>query len=318
MPNCDACGEDRPEDDLKFLRNHETQWVSVCNACLAKGVNPDTVQPAVAEDEDDMPDGAGAKAEGDAEAGGIPPILIAAPAGETPYIAIPKLLAALRNLRLRKERRGKTRAHERRALEIAIRFALARDDTYHDAVIRDISPDGMSMTSERKLERGQLLQFDTNLPLPPAVAQLLKGSAEVRRAVPENGGFSYGLRFVQSQSAKGANRRRFRRFKCEMAAYYRRDGSACVARGDVRDVSQGGVQMFVDEKLEPGEIIRAHFRGRTGPFAKNDLIGTIKVGRVLPRGLEWEAGCAFVQMKMESGRRTSVIQRPATRIPRSR
>ena len=53
MANCDACGEPRAEDELKLLRNRDAQWVSVCEPCLAKGVNPEDVNPRLAEEEGD-------------------------------------------------------------------------------------------------------------------------------------------------------------------------------------------------------------------------------------------------------------------------
>jgi hypothetical protein len=125
----------------------------------------------------------------------------------------------------------------------------------------------------------------------------------VRRVVPRaDGWFEAGLRFVRRARAKDDNRRIHRRYLCAMSVFYRRADSASTEYGRVENLSQGGLQMRVDEALDLNERVSLHLRGDSGPFAENDLVGHMEVKRVIPRGTEYEVGCRFLK--------TRVVPRP--------
>lgn len=291
MPKCGSCGTvyENPSD-LDLVRNQANRWIPICRSCIEKGVDVDSVKAPAVVDESVVKEAA-------IEA----PITVALrrdESGSDTFANIPRLLAALRSMRVKSEDKGRIREHERHSIELTILFRLARDDMPYAGLIKDMSQGGLLMRTRRALSKGQILHFDWNVPLPPSVTQLLQSAAEVRRVAPtENGWLEVGLRFVQRQLAKEANRRRFRRYKCEMDAYYQREGSEVITRGHVRDISQGGGQFFLCEALEVGEVIHARLVGNQ--TMKGDLVGTVKVCRVMQRGPEFETGCAFIKMVME-------------------
>lgn len=289
MAKCSSCNTnyDNPAD-IELIRNSDNRWVPVCKNCLEKGVQVDSISPTAAVDKNIL---------ATIEQPSIDVSLVR----EHPLENIRSLLSSLRNIRKtaeRSERVGRVRTHERKSVEITVSFSLARDDTPNDAVIRDLSKSGVKITTRRKLERGQIVQFDWNSRVPPHVAGMLQGAAEVRRVVKnDDGTFDAGLRFVKRQVAKGANRRRFRRYKCDIPIYYQREESEIMTLGLVKDISQGGCQLHLDESLDMGEIISVRLMGGAG--VKGDLVGTLKVCRATTKDAIVEIGCAFVQMKME-------------------
>ncbi|MDR0361227.1 MAG: PilZ domain-containing protein [Planctomycetota bacterium] len=286
MPKCDSCGNfyDDP-NDLELVRNKDNRWVSICRACSGRGVDVDLVTAAkIAVDDSAM-----ALAD-------KPGVDIPVAAGD-PIKNAAGLLEALRNLRQTTERVGRIRAHERRKIELTVNFSLVRDDVVHEGIVRDLSQNGIKINTRRQLDKGQIVQFDWKPPLPPALANILQGTAEVRRVTKNTDDtFDVGLRFVNRNAGKGANRRRFRRYKCDMRAYYQRDGSEIMAQGQVKDISQGGCQMMAKEPFDTADKFTVRLMGGGG--SRGDLVGTVQVCRVIPREVEYEIGCAFIQMRM--------------------
>lgn len=272
-------------NDLELVRNQQNRWISICRGCANKGVDVNLLEPAnVAVD-----DAAIAMAE-------KPGVDVNAVKGD-PIENAGKLLVSLRNLRQSTEKVGRIRTHERRSVEMIVSFNLIRDDAAHEGVVKDLSQGGIRIKTRRHLDRGQVIHFVWKSPLPPALASILQNTAEVRRVVKtDDGEYEVGLRFVNRQAGKGANRRRFRRYKCNMRAYYQREGSEIMARGTVKDISQGGCQMMLDEKMEKEEKFTARLMGGGG--SRGDLVGVMQVCRVIPREVEYETGCAFVHMRM--------------------
>ena len=270
---------------MELVRNQENRWVSICRYCLDQGVDVNTVTPGnIAVDEH-------ALATSDTPA-------IDVTLSQDALDNAKKLLDALRNLRQSKERVGRARSHERKQVELRVHFTLARDDTRHEGTVKDFSQGGLKVVTEYQLTKGQVVQFDWNIPLPPAMARVLQSTAEVRRVIKtENGLYEVGFKFLTRQQDKGANRRRFRRYKCDMFVYYQRPGSELLSRGKVTDISQGGCQMRLDEQLEAGEVFSVRLIGGGG--SRGDLVGTMRVCRVIPRENSFETGCAFEKMRME-------------------
>ncbi len=287
MPKCGSCGKNYDDAGLlELVRNQENRWISICRFCLDQGVNVNEVHPpniAV----DDL-------ALTTADKPSIDVTLV-----DDALANAANLLESLRNLRQSKERVGRARSHERKQVELTIHFSLARDDTRHEGTVKDFSQSGLRVVTPHQLIKGQTVQFDWNVPLPPAMARVLQSTAEVRRVnKTDNGLYDVGFKFLTRQADKGANRRRFRRYKCDMLVYYQRGGSEAHSSGKVTDISQGGCQMQLDEALNQGEVFTVRLIGGGG--AKGDLVGTMRVCRVIPREVMFETGCAFDQMRMEA------------------
>lgn len=286
MPRCGSCGKNYDDPGvMELVRNQENRWISICRNCLESGVDVNTVQKGnIAVDE-------AALATADH------PSIDVTLSGDSLADA-KSLLEALRNLRQSKERVGRSRGHERKQIELTVHYTLARDDTRHEGSVKDFSQGGLRVITPYPLAKGQIVQFDWNIPLPPAMMRMLQSTAEVRRVIKtDEGQYDIGFKFMSRQSDKGENRRRFRRYKCDMLVYYQRIGSELMTRGKVSDISQGGCQMRLDEKLDPNEVFQVRLIGGGG--AKGDLVGSMRVCRVIPREVEYETGCAFEKMRME-------------------
>ncbi len=285
MPKCSSCLKNYDDPtSIELVKNQENRWFTVCRHCLDSGVDVNNITQA-------QPVDAHALATADA------PSIDATISGD-PIADAKRLLESLRNLRQSKERVGRARSHERRSVQIKAHFTLARDDTRHEGVVRDFSQGGIRLVTAYPLAKGQIVQFDWNIPLPPAMARLLQSTAEVRRTIKtDNGHYDVGFKFMSRQVEKGANRRRFRRYKCEMRAFYQRNGSEFMSMGRVTDISQGGCQIHLDEQLAKDEVFEVRLIGGGG--TRGDLVGHMRVCRVMVREADFETGCAFERMHME-------------------
>lgn len=286
MPKCGSCGKNYDAPSImELVRNQENRWVSVCRPCLDMGIDINKVhRENIAVDEQVL-----ASTE-------MPAIDVTL--SHDSMANARKLLDSLRNLRQSKERVGRARSHERKQVELTVHFTLSRDDTRHEGTVKDFSESGLRITTHHQLTRGQVVQFDWNIPLPPAMARMLQSTAEVKRVTKNDDGlYDVGFKFMTRQSDKGANRRRFRRYKCDMLVYYQRPGSQLMTRGKVSDISQGGCQMRLDEKLDSNEVFTVRLIGGGG--SRGDLVGSMRVCRVIPREIVFETGCAFEKMHME-------------------
>lgn len=304
MPKCDSCGAHYDDPSvMELVRNKDNRWISICRSCLTKGVDANRVVASrVAVDE-------AIAQSADEEA-----IDVNIVAGD-PIANVRKLLESLRNLRNTNEKVGRVRSHDRKPVEMTVNFSLARDDAVHRGTVKNLSQGGMLINTDRQLSRGQILQFDWKSPVPPTMAQLLQGNAEVRRVVKnDDGTYAVGLRFVKRQAAKGANRRRFRRYKCDMQAYYQREGSELIMLGKVKDISQGGCMLVLDEELEGNETFYVRLVGGGG--GRGDLVGTMQVRRVIPREPAFETGCLFLQMRIERLEDLGKVKPPTVAVPK--
>lgn len=286
MPRCSSCGKhyDNPAV-MELVRNQENRWVSICRNCLDQGVDVNLVQPTnVVINETAL-------------AAADKPAINVTLQGDAIANAR-NLLESLRQLRQSKERVGRSRTHERKQMELTVHYTLARDDTRHEGVVKDFSQSGLRVVTNHNLIKGQTVQFDWNIPLPPVIASVLQGTAEVKRVTKnDNGFYDVGFKFITRQADKGANRRRHRRYKCDMLVYYQRQGSDLICSGKVTDISQGGCQMRLDEELMQGETFMVRLIGGGG--AKGDLVGSMRVCRVVAKDISFETGCVFEQMHME-------------------
>lgn len=289
MPRCGSCKKNYDDPNvMKLVRNKDNRWISICADCLDSGVDINLVENTNIVI-DDM-------ALQTPSSPSIDVTLLPDPVANAR-----KLYEALKKLRQSGERVGRSRDHERRKTNLTVHFILARDDTRHSGTVMDFSPGGLRIVTPYPLAKGQVVQFDWSMPLPPAMARVLQSTAEVRRVMRnEEGLYDAGFKFMARTTDKGANRRRFRRYRCDMVLYYRREGSEVMPRGKVTDISQGGCQAHLDEPLKSGETVQARLVGAGG--AKGDLVGNLKVCRVIPREVYFETGCMFEKMRMEQQR----------------
>ncbi len=295
MPKCSVCLKNYDDATaIELVKNQDNRWLTVCKYCLDAGIDVNAVNQISPVDE---------QALATADAPSIDVTL-----SDDPIADAKRLLETLRNLRQSKERVGRVRSHERRKVQMKVNFTLARDDTRHEGVVKDFSQGGLRLITAHPLAKGQIVQFDWNIPLPPAMARLLQSTAEARRIIKtDNGLYDVGFKFMSRQVDKGANRRRFRRYKCEMQAYYQRGGSEFMAFGRVTDISQGGCQIRLDEPMRKDEVIEVRLIGGGG--TRGDLVGNMRVCRVIAREADFETGCSFERMRMEkqaSGRQKNV------------
>lgn len=298
MPKCGACGKNYDNANvMELVRNQENRWISICRHCLEEGVDVNALKPGTIAVENH-----------------------ALQAGEHPAIDVTlspnvlenarNLLTALRNLRQNKERVGRARSHERKHVDLTVYFTMARDDARHQGQVKDFSQSGLRVVTQQQLTVGQMVQFDWNIPLPPSMSRMLQNTAEVRRVTKnEDGAFDIGFKFMSRHIDKGINRRRFRRYRCDMLVYYQRQNSAVMSRGNVTDISQGGCQMRLDEKLDSGESFMVRLVGGGG--SRGDMIGSMRVCRVIPRETQFETGCAFEKMRIEQQPALTDASRPA-------
>ncbi|MDR2391200.1 MAG: PilZ domain-containing protein [Planctomycetota bacterium] len=289
MPKCGACGKyyDNPSQ-IELVRNQDDRWILVCRDCLRRGVDTDFLQ-----NDNIALEGHAASIENEKNSA------IVATLSPDPIENVKRLLAALKEFHHKNERMGRVRSHERKKVALTVYYTMARDDARYEARIIDFSNSGIRFTTSRPVHKGQILQFDWNIPLPPSMARVLQNTGEIRRSIRlENGDFEVGVMFMARQPDKGgANRRRFRRYKCDMLAYYQPRDSEMMSLARVTDLSQGGCQMRLDKKLEKNDVILA--RMIDGGGSRGDLVGTLQVCRVIPRDMVFETGCAFERMRME-------------------
>gem|GEM_PF-2041301 len=284
MARCCACGAETGGETTMLARNRDQQWVVLCPDCHRKGVSPSRLVP--------LPLGP------DPALAGSP----LAPLADT-FSVVLQALALARARRGQDAVRARTRGHDRRAVEIAVRFTLARDDVSYTGLVTDLSPGGLRLLSGHLLEKGQLLSFDGKMPLPAALLALFRNAAEVRHVdqLPD-GRWMAGARFLQRQAARGANRRRHRRHPAEFDCLYQRTGSDVLSHAKVADMSQGGMMLYASEAVELQEAFRFRVRGESGSFAQGDLVGEASVLRAIPRAGFFEIGCRFSLTRVEPRR----------------
>ena len=285
MPKCGACGRNYDNPALiELVRNKEDRWIPICRECLNRRVDVNQLRKE------------NVAVDSHATAASSQAININLSAD--PIENAKRLLSSLKGLRQSRERIGRARLHERKQADLTVNFTMARDDTRYEATVKDFSQDGIRIVTNKAMAKGQIVQFDWNIPLPPAMAKVLQGTGEARRVSRlDDGAYDVGFKFISRQSDKGANRRRFRRYKCDMVVYYQCRGGCLMTSGRVTDISQGGCQMRLDDRLEHGDVVSVRLIGGGG--SRGDLLGDMRVCRVIPREVDFETGCAFEKMRME-------------------
>jgi hypothetical protein len=193
------------------------------------------------------------------------------------------------------------RESERYVANLLMRFTMLRDDKVHAGRVLDISRGGMRFLTRRPLERGQVVCIEVgNARGNDPLVALLQSGAEVRRVKQvDEEQYEVGVRFVTRGRTHAENRRRHRRHDVDFSAYYLRTGSEITYRGEVRDISQGGVRFQLDEPLEENEQLAIMLRAESDAFMRADLRGIVRVCRLSKlENRRYDAGCAFVKVRL--------------------
>ncbi len=284
MPKCSLCQKSVPDQkDLTLVRDPHDKWVVACAECLRllekgqKGA--------------DEKNGAGTNGAGVAR-------------DEPTEALVEKIRETLEELQAEKKAVPRTheRAYQRRSVDLRVRFRLQRDDARCVGRVRDISQGGMRFTTKRELPMGQIILIEVDSREEDVATAMLQTTAEVRRVRDlRDGTYEVGVRFVRRIRANHENRRQYKRYEANMAVYYTRAGSEITFKGTVCDISQGGVRILLDERVDKGEEMSVILRGEGESALKADLAGLVRVVRVKPqeRGA-YELGCQFLNVGVKA------------------
>lgn len=331
MPTCTTCGlvVERKEQ-LSLVRNDDGRWIVVCPDCAVKREEasppaeaPSPEAPPAPAEPDPMETGAPNEAPPPSETPGEETAEEASPTEPEPEAAsteidqddgddaahpaaaaIEAVRETLREIREEAEAEspkwGHDRRHERHDARLRIEFSLQRDDRWRHGEVLDISRGGLRFQTDHVLRTGDIIRLVVRGQDGETQEAMVQSAGEVRRVEAlEEDWYEVGVRFVQRSLTHASNRRKYRRYEAQMTAYYTRSGANLVVKGEVVDVSQGGVCMVTDELVERGESLVLILRGEGGPFLQTDLRGSGRVVRVRPLdGGRYELGVRFIRLSM--------------------
>ncbi len=331
MPKCSLCGKVVTDKNaLRLLRSEDGRWIAHCDDCSSQVVG-DPIESVAAEppppapSPEDKPAPEFLLPEGPAteppppaprprrrtlpqqEGTGVyrrPKAVVEREARQTKEI-FDRMRRRLVELK-RAEKRDQSphayrRESERYVANLLMRFTMLRDDQVYAGRVLDISRGGMRFLTQRPLDKGQIVCIEVgNARGNDPLVALLQSGAEVRRVKQvEEDRYEVGVRFVTHGRTHAENRRRHRRHDVDFSAYYLRTGSEITYRGEVGDISQGGVRFLLDEGLEQNEQLAIMLRAESDSFMRADLRGIVRVCRL--RQIDkrrYEAGCAFVKVRL--------------------
>jgi c-di-GMP-binding flagellar brake protein YcgR len=305
MPKCSLCGKNvQTKAELVLTRNAENRWVTLCSECVQDKpteVAKEAPVPESAPDEErslrTMQEKVGSQH--------TPPLRRPQAHVEHDLREMTQKFEQMRDS-LKKfdvpdeAPRSHERKTERHVANLSVSFSLMRDDEICQGRIRDISQGGMRFVTNKKVDEGQIIMFEVGVENKNKSKTRLISGGEVKRVIPlEDGRFEIGVMFVRRSRAREENRRLFRRYKADMAAYYTPKGGEYVAKAKVKDISQGGFRLVLDELMETDAEMKVRVRGESGVFLKSDLQAEVRIIRIrLVKPGEYEAGCNFLQVGM--------------------
>ncbi len=292
MPKCSLCHKSvANKKDLTLVRNKQGRWVVLCVNCnqAAQGGQKAAKQ-------------APAHASSGPSSLRIPKALRARRLAETQE-TFEKIREMLRHIHTKNTEITRTheREHERRSTNLEVRFKLQRDNELYTGLVQDISEGGMCFITKQKLSVGQVILLEVNAMSGESNTQMLHSTGEVRRVMEQGDGTcEVGIRYVQRIRANEDNRRRYRRYKANMAVYYSLSGSEYMVKGKVLDISQGGARFILDEQVKVGDEFAVILRGEGRNPLKADLYGMARAMRVKRLGRdEYEVGCEFLEVRAQ-------------------
>jgi len=168
--------------------------------------------------------------------------------------------------------------------------------------VRDISRGGMRLITARQLAPGLLLQASLHTPGGPGPKFEGQMYLEVVHCRKHNDLWDVGARFspMPTEKFRGTERRRSRRFTVGLDLAYRISGgeSSPPRRGQVRDISRGGVRFYADSRLRVGAMAAVVVSGgrdtSDGGGTRVKVSALIRVVRCRRVGNRFEVGAKFV------------------------
>ncbi len=166
--------------------------------------------------------------------------------------------------------------------------------------VRDISRGGMRLITSRQLAPGLLLQASLHTPGGPGPKFEGQMYLEVVHCRKHNDLWDVGARFspMPTEKFKGTERRRSRRFGVGLDLAYRVSGeeSSPPRRGQVRDLSRGGVRFYAKSRLRIGAMAAVVVSGGGGSSTgtRVKVSALMRVVRCRQVGNRFEVGAQFV------------------------
>jgi PilZ domain len=194
------------------------------------------------------------------------------------------------------------RTTQRLAADLVLRYRWPGRHAPLVGRVRDISRGGMRFVASRTLAPGLLLQ--ASLHTPGGVGPRADGQMylEVVHCRKHNDLWDIGARFspMPAEKFKGTERRRARRFKVGLDLAYRMSGeeTSPPRRGQVRDLSRGGVRFYAEKRIRLAAMAAVVVTGAGSPAGGGGtrvrVSALMRVVRCRRVGGRFEVGAQFV------------------------
>lgn len=176
------------------------------------------------------------------------------------------------------------REHERHDVNLEMQFSFLRDSKMYRGTVLDVSQGGIKFETDIRVKNDQNLKaivFTPDTKSKEKKMDKIENFLDVRRVTPlENGLFQVGARFLKKISVDDKDRRKHVRRKASFPFFYKRDQSELINRGDVLDISPGGMRVSVHEEFDVDETVEINIRTSPPAFVFADLRGYYQVIRV--------------------------------------
>jgi hypothetical protein len=213
---------------------------------------------------------------------------------------IDRLLARV-EARMATGKGAERRRFERVEADLLVRYRPAGQLTPLVGRVRDLSRSGLRFVASQEMAVGEVLQATfqrRGAPVPGFVGEMYLAVVRCRRADQV---WEIGASFapVPTRQFESSERRRSRRHEVRLEAHFRLPGEDTPPwRGEVRDISAGGMRFFSPRPLLPGALaavsVESRPRPASGPGTRITLNATIRVVRCRRVGSRYEAGAQFV------------------------
>ncbi len=176
------------------------------------------------------------------------------------------------------------RAHKREDVNLDMQFSFVRDNKMYSANVLDISKGGMRFETEIPVMVGNKLK--SVILTPVSDGKLISTTKsenylEVRRSIHlDKDMYQVGGSFLKKIGVDEKNRRKHNRKDADFSFHYLRKDSEISYRGNVLNISQGGMICRVYEEFEIGEKMKVIMRATPPAFVCSDITADFKVSRI--------------------------------------
>jgi len=192
------------------------------------------------------------------------------------------------------------RAFERLDADLLIRYRPAGRPTPLVGRVRDLSRGGLRFIASREIRAGEVLQATIHRRGASGLDFGGEMYLEVVHCRQAEQVWQIGARFapLPARRFESAERRHSRRHLVRLELAFRLPGEDASQRGEVRDISAGGMRFFSPRPLPAGALaavsVSSQPRPSSGPATRITLNATIRVVRCRRVGSRYEAGAQFV------------------------